>query len=266
LSQTTSAQACPYVSSIFTDGAIPDQKVITFTNDTASTMIIESITYEWNNASVSLVRVDYPDGNQIWAGTNSTGSINLPLNMLLAPGASANVRVYFSGDAQGIFNAVMACPVTFPTPTPTHTATPTITPTPTVYGEPTATVTPTPTNTPRPDVESTAETMMIQAQEAVSDTLGIGEIAPYDWRASNPTLAFPDLFNEVIAPYIGPIISYALALWEIVNTNNVVAIIFIFALGIGLLVWAIKLIAGANRSGWDQTGVKRYRRNPYRWR
>ena len=143
--------------------------------------------------------------------------------------------------------------------------TPTPSPTPTVYGEPTATVTPTPTATPRPDVESTAESMMMNAQAAVSDTLGIDEIAPYDWRASNPTLTFPNLFDDVIAPYIGPIIGYALALWEIVNTNNVVAIIFILALGIGLLIWVVKLIAGANKSGWSQTRVRRYR-NPYRWR
>jgi hypothetical protein len=143
-------------------------------------------------------------------------------------------------------------------------ATPTITPTPTAYGASTATPTPTATATPRPMVEETASAMMVEARSTVSDTLGLDNIAPYDWRSSGRSFNFPNIFDRIIAPYTGQIFSYMLALMEIVNTNNAVVIIFILSLSITILMIVIKLVSGGALSGWQSTDIKKSLDNPYR--
>ena len=138
------------------------------------------------------------------------------------------------------------------------------TPTVTPFGAATATATPTPTATPRPQMEATAMMQMREAKESISSTLNLDNIAPYDWRASGSSFNFPNIFDRIIAPYTGQIFSYMLALMEIVNTNNVVVIIFILTMGVSILMIVVRMVSGGALSGWKSTGIKEAVDNPYR--
>lgn len=141
-------------------------------------------------------------------------------------------------------------------------ATPTPGTTPTPYGGATATPTPTPTETPRPNVESTVVAQMVAASNSIS--VSMQNIQPYDWQSGGATSNFPDLFNGAIAPYFSQIFSYMLALMEIVNTNNVVVIIFILTIGISILMIVIKMVSGGALAGWKESGIPDAVNDPYR--
>lgn len=251
----------------------------TMYNDSAASIGANSITVYWTGAGqlnyaslsggcTSTTQTYYPSEPRNMATTWSGNCFTLPA------GESTMISVGFN-DSVTISNITINA-FLIPTATPTPTDTPTITPTPEATGTPTPTptntpygaLTPTPTATatptPRPDVEATAQLGMMGARDAISDTFG--EIAPYDWQSGiegrSDIATFPNLF-DVISPNIAPIISYALALWQLVNANNVVMIIFMLSLGIGLLIWVIKLISGASGAGYQSANIRGIRRNPY---
>jgi hypothetical protein len=256
LSQTTvhSFAQEPFFGNIIHDNGdeLPYENLLEWTNITEQDYVMNDVTFTWYDATLS--RIDYPDGNQIWAGSNNSGTATITIDQLVSAGSTIGIRYYFSIDP-GSINATYtySTPAT-PTPGPAPTSTP--------YGAPTATATPVPTATPRPHVEATAEEMMIQAREAVTTTIGV--ITPYDWHSSGASFNFPNLFDGIIGPYMPTIFGYMLALMEIVNTNNVVMIIFVLSLGIAILMIIIKMVSGGSLSGWQSTGIKETLNNPYR--
>lgn len=253
ISQPVSAQSCG-LSVYSYDNYI----YVTYqlSNTTGQTQLISGLTYTWGAPNGTLTKISsYPPGgvpeNIIWTGSASPGEITVNTDILVPVGAEV-MYIAFAHPSVPSYQASsisLNCDVA-----------PTSTPTP--YGGATATPTPTPTETPRPNVESTVVAQMVAASNSIS--VSMQNIQPYDWQSGGATSNFPNLFDGAIAPYFSQIFSYMLALMEIVNTNNVVVIIFILTIGISILMIVIKMVSGGALAGWKESGIPDAVNDPYR--
>lgn len=237
MSHQIAAQGGVTISFIWSDEPSPSTYLTRFfyvTNGTASTITLQGLVLEWTDSAAALTSCLYGSGS---GGSPASVDLN---DVNIVPGGSASYRCTWSANPGSVSIdpiwqvAVLATA----TPTPTATSTPTATYTPTAGPTPTESV----------DRESTAEIMGQKALNAITTTLPIP--APFDWQSSNSMPDIPDFFQ---LGDISLMMSYLLALLEIVNTNNVVVTIFVLSLSIALMIIIFKWVANRSGSGFQLT-------------
>lgn len=229
--------------------SFPGNILIWATNNTSTPVELRSITYQWTPSTYSVYRVGWNGGDpiQYFEVNDTSGAYTATTSILLQPGERAGITVIHNYPVTAPqWNNAICSSYTPP------------------YGLETPTPTPTPTGTPRPNTEATVAAKMVEASNAVSSSLNIDNLQPYDWQSGGSSITFPNLFDGAIAPYFSLIFSYMLALVEIFNTNNVVVIIFILTLSISILMIVVKMVSGGALSGWKSSGIPDALDNPYK--